>query len=95
MCVCVCVCVCVYVCLDGMISHSGCEWSSYVSPLPATAQSYLDNQLDWDQEGVDRHLNQIADTMLHWEEKLSTSLGLTEVQIHDLKKNHPKPILLR
>ena len=70
--------------------------SSYLSSLPADAMPYLDNQLDWDQEGVDRHLNQIADTMIHWEEKLSTLLSLTEVQIHDLKEKYSqKPILQR
>ncbi len=51
--------------------------------------------MDWDQEGVDRHLNQIAETMIDWEIKLSSLLNLTDVQIHDLKKRHCEPVLLR
>ena len=70
--------------------------SSYLSSIPATALPYLDNLLDWDQEGVDRHLNRIADAMIEWEENLSIWLGLTEVQIHDLKKIYSQePVLLR
>ena len=69
---------------------------SYLSSLPATALAYLEKQLDWDHEGVDQHLNEIADIMIDWEEKLSTFLGLTEVQIHDLKEKYSqKPVLQR
>ena len=66
-----------------------------MSSLPASALAYLDQQLDWDHEGVDQHLNLIADHMIDWETKLSTSLGLTEVHIHDLKAENSKPVLLR
>ena len=78
-----------------LLYYTGCELSSYTSSLPASAQTYLDRQLDWDQEGVDRHLNLIAESMIDWETKLSTPLGLTEVQIHDLKAENPKPVLRR
>jgi hypothetical protein len=49
----------------------------------------LDQQLDWDHEGVDRDLNKIAYHMLDWEEKLGTYLGLTVVEVHDIKAKHP------
>ena len=66
-----------------------------MSSLSPTAKSYLSKQLDWYHEGVDRHLNRIAKEMIHWEEKLSTLLDLTEVELHDLKENSVNPILLR
>lgn len=53
----------------------------YVSSLPASVQPYLDYQLDWEHEGVDKDLIEIADNMLHWEEYLCDSLGLTGVDI--------------
>jgi hypothetical protein len=43
--------------------------------------------LDWDNEGVDKDLNMIAEPMLDWE-KLSSHLGLTRANIHDIKKSN-------
>ncbi len=62
--------------------------SSYTSSLPASARPHLELQLDWDHEGVDKDLNEIAYYMLHWEEKLSTHLGLTDIDIHDIKDTY-------
>ena len=56
--------------------------------LPASAHSLLDKQLDWNHEGEDRDLISIAHHMLDWEEKLCVHLGLTEVDVHDIKKIH-------
>ena len=53
------------------------DLSSYVSSLPASARPHLEPQLDWGHEGVEKDLSEIADHMLHWEEKLSTHLELT------------------
>ena len=52
--------------------------------LPASARPYLELQLDW----VD--LCEIAHVhhMLDWEERLCTHLGLTEVDVHDIKAMH-------
>ena len=48
-------------------------------------------QLDWDGD-----LNKIAHHMLDWKEKLCSPLGLTEVDVHDIKEIHPnKPELQR
>ena len=60
--------------------------SSYLSSLPACARPHLELQLDWGHEGVDKDLSEIADHMLDWEEKLSTHLGLTTTDIHDITK---------
>jgi hypothetical protein len=67
-----------------------------VSSLPASVHPYLEKQLDWDHEGVDRDLNEIAHYMLNWEEKLRIHLGLTVVDVHDIKDKYPsKPELQR
>ena len=57
----------------------------------------LDKELDWDNEGVDKDLNEIADEMIDWEEKrLDTLLELSRPQIHDIKHtNLDRPILQR
>ena len=60
--------------------------------LPTSARPLLEQQLDWDHEGVDRDLIGIAHHMLDWEEKLCSHLGLTVVDVHDIKeKNSGKP----
>ena len=64
--------------------------------LPPAARPHLELQLDWGHEGVERDLMEIADHMLDWEQRLSTHLGLTAIQISDIKEKHPqKPILQR
>ena len=60
--------------------------SSYVSSLPASACHLLEQQLDWD-NGNDKDLIKIAYHMIEWEEKLSCHLGLTEVDVYDIKHN--------
>jgi hypothetical protein len=57
--------------------------------------SLLKQMLDWDNKGVDKDLNEIAYHMLDWEE-LSSQLGLTPVDVHDIKEsNIGKPELQR
>ena len=69
----------------------------YVSSLPANARPYLKLQLDSDHNGVDKDLNKIARHMPHdWDGILSSHLGLTAMDIHDIKESHPeKPELQR
>ena len=57
---------------------------AYVLSLPATSRHHLQRRLDWDNEGVDRDLHEIADHMFDWEETLSSHLGLTAADIHDI-----------
>ena len=60
---------------------------AYTSSLPASALPHLGQQLDWND------LIEIAHHMLDWEEKLCTHLGLTAVDIHDIKakrQNNPE-----
>ena len=72
------------------------DFQAYVSQLPVNAHSYLSKQLDWEHGGVDKDLNEIANHLLHWEEKISVQLGLTGTDIYDIKNIHQnKPILQR
>ena len=54
--------------------------------LPANARPHLELQLDWGRGGVETDLCEIAHVMLDWEVKLSTHLGLTEVDVHDITR---------
>ena len=56
--------------------------------MPSNVRCHLDCQLDWDNEGVDQDLYEIAHLIVHWEEELSVLLGLTAVDIHDIKAIH-------
>jgi hypothetical protein len=75
------------------------KYSSLVidaSNLAASVNPHLQQLLDWDSQGVDKDLIEICEHMLHWEGKLSAWLGLTEVDIHDIKAKHPwEPLLQR
>ena len=74
----------------------GHDFPSYVSSLPPCARPHLERELDWGHEGVDKDLSEIAECMLHWEEKLSAPLQLTPVDIDDTKEIYPnKPVLQR
>ena len=69
-----------------------------MSSLVASANAcpLLEQLLDWDHEGVDKDLIEIAHHMLNWEEKLCSHLGLTEVDKHDIKEIYTgKPELQR
>ena len=58
----------------------------YVWTLPASARPHLELQLDWGHGGVETDLCEIAHVMLDWEVKLSTHLGLTEVDVYDITR---------
>jgi hypothetical protein len=67
-----------------------------VASLPPAVQGHLQQRLDWDNGGVDKDLSEIADYMLNWDGILSVPLGLTERDIHDIKKiHHDSPSLQR
>ena len=71
------------------------DFAAYVSSLPANARPHLRLQLDHDHGGVDKDLCEIAEHMLGWEEKLHTHLGLTHVNVHDIKASYSNPLLQR
>jgi hypothetical protein len=70
--------------------------SDYLSNLPASVRAHLNQQLDWDNKGMNKDLIKIAYHMLGWEERLVTHLELTDVDIHDIKaRNQGKPEMQR
>ena len=73
------------------------EFQEYVSLLPTSVHGYLKETLDWDNDGVDKDLNDIAARLSDWEVKLSVPFQLKQHEIHDLKEQHrdSDPALLR
>ena len=63
--------------------------------VPDTHLPHLDQPLDWDNDGVERDLIDIADSMLDWEVNLTTHFNLTQANIHDIKAIQSSPVLQR
>ena len=64
--------------------------------MPSDAHPYLDKQLDWDNGGVDKDLNEMAREMVEWEERLSTHLEMKHSEIQDIKAtSKDSPVLQR
>ena len=61
------------------------SYQSYVSSLPPPSRPHLEREIDYENDGVDKDLNEIAHHMIDWEEELSAHLELTQVDIHDIK----------
>ena len=61
------------------------DLSCYVSSLPAGARPHLELLLDQDNDGVDKDLTEIADLMLECEERFATHLGLTAIDVSNIK----------
>jgi len=59
----------------------------YIACIPDDNKGMLDKQLDFDRGGVDLHLGEIAHNMVDWE-TLAPRLGLTDVEISDIKQNN-------
>ena len=70
------------------MDFSAPDYQAYLSFLSPYVHTFLEKQLDWDHGGVDVNLNEIADHMLDWEDRLSAHLGLTHIDISDIKKIH-------
>ena len=68
------------------MSTAAPDLQSYLKSVPTEA---LDQLLDWDQDEVERDLSEIVHHMLGWEERLAVHLGLTPVNISDIKEKYP------
>ena len=72
------------------------EFQRVLSSIPNSHSPHLDKRLDWDNEGVDKDLIQIASHMSNWEEVLVAHLKLTRSDVSDIKEKNPnKPELQR
>ena len=55
----------------------------------------LDQVLDFENDGVSKHLGQIAESMYEWEGPVAEQLGLTPADIAAIKKEHPDKLKLQ
>ena len=51
--------------------------------------------LDFDNNGVSKHLGQIADSMYEWEGSVAKQLGLTPADVAAIKMKHPGELRLQ
>ena len=60
-----------------------------MSSLPNNVSPFLCNKLDWDNDGVEKDLDAIARKMSNWEAQFAINLGLTRVEIEEIRaENH-------
>ena len=62
--------------------------NSYFNCIPEANRKKLDLKLDSGHGGVQKHLGAIADSMDEWEGGVATALGLTKVDIANIKTEH-------
>jgi hypothetical protein len=55
----------------------------------------LNKVIDSDNDGVPKHLGQVADSMAEWEGKISDSLELTEADVANIKTGYPFSLKLQ
>lgn len=55
----------------------------------------LDQVLDFANNGVSKHLGQIADTMCEWEGPIAEGLNLTSADIAAIKWKYPRELALQ
>ena len=64
--------------------------------MPFTHDSQrLDEVVDFRNNGVSKHLGQIADSMYEWEGTVAEALGLTIVDVAAITKKHPGELNLQ
>ena len=55
----------------------------------------LDQELDFDNKGVSKHLGQIADSMYEWEGPVAEQLDLTPTDVAAIKMQYPGELRLQ
>ena len=70
-------------------------YDDYVRRIPEKYHHKLDKRVDFENEDTDIHLVTIAEQLINWEE-VSPFLGLSAINISDIKESYPqKPGLQR
>lgn len=64
------------------------QGDDYFNRVPKENRHKLDWKLDAGNDGVQRHLGEIADAMDQWEGRVSTALGLTPVDVASIKARY-------
>ena len=62
---------------------------------PQVIQVKLDDVLDSRNDGVPKHLGQIADSMYEWEGPVADELGLTQADVANIKTKYPNQMDLQ
>ena len=66
------------------------DYDEYVRNLPDSVRPYLDNVLDWDNKGVDKDLEKIADLVTdHVKIKLLPGLEIPDEDMKKIKEDFP------
>ena len=63
--------------------------------ISPTGKTHLDKEIDACNNGVPKHLGQIADSMTEWEGRISEELQLTPADVADILTRHPKKLKLQ
>ena len=58
-------------------------------------EELLDQELDFMNDGVSRHLGQIAESMYKWEGRVADELGLSPAEVAAIKCRHPSDLKLQ
>ena len=58
-------------------------------------KTQLDKEIDADNNGVLKHLGQIADSMTEWEGRISEELQLTPADVASIRELHPNKLKLQ
>ena len=70
-----------------------------LQPLNITNFTYnrqkLDLILDFENNGISKHLGQIADSMHEWEGSITEHLGLTRADVAAIKEEYPGKLKLQ
>ena len=67
----------------------------YCDSVPAENRYKLDRELDFEHDGVQKHLGEIADSMDEWEGRVAEELMLTKVEIASIKTEYPGQLNLQ
>jgi hypothetical protein len=63
--------------------------AEYQHCIPAENSCELQKAVDYQNDGVDEHLGELADVLEKWEE-IAPWLGLTSIEIDDIKKENDR-----
>lgn len=63
--------------------------------MPLHNSQRLDEVVDFENDGVSKHLGQIADSMYEWEGTVAEALGLTTADVAAIKVKHPGELKLQ
>ena len=67
----------------------------YCGSIPERNRHKLNKRLDFEHDGVQKHLGEIAGSMDEWEGRVAEELMLTKVEIASIKTDYPLKLNLQ